>query len=479
MKTIIFADRAGHELDPVCQHVCPALLQIAGKPVLEHTIEDLAGNGLTDVTLVVGPHAADIQKTIGGGDRWGIRVRYASSRSGEPAADILRRLETNPGEPFLCLRGDVVRSPMVAEFLASAESMDWRGTLAARAGSRNAWMVLAETESGNFQMLDPGQVTRDTVGDTVNIRAGKVTALANCDEYFRSALKAASGMFNGLIVAGFPAHAKQRLGRFSRAPQPGSRVRHMLVGNYSRLAETVTTQGTVVIGDHCLVDENTHLADCVVLPGTYVGADLEVRHAIIGPGFMIRLDLGVVVPIDDPLWSARMHPAGHKPVGLGARCAGLVLLALSLPLWPLALLAALLETPHAPWQRRVLAGNRRTPSGAAQPFASFVFATSIPLLRHLPRLLAVVTGHLRMFGARPGGEMDHGVANAEWERARMTLPAGVLGPLQLHLAPGAPEEEIYLNEVIFNEGHGPVHGLACFRDALAALISPRAWRAAP
>ena len=45
MQAIIFADRRGAELSPLCDAQCPALLPVANRPLLHYTIEDLAEAG--------------------------------------------------------------------------------------------------------------------------------------------------------------------------------------------------------------------------------------------------------------------------------------------------------------------------------------------------------------------------------------------------------------------------------------------------
>jgi dTDP-glucose pyrophosphorylase len=53
MKVVLFATRAVGALAPISEFSCIALLSVACKPLIVHTIEALAVAGLTDVIVAV------------------------------------------------------------------------------------------------------------------------------------------------------------------------------------------------------------------------------------------------------------------------------------------------------------------------------------------------------------------------------------------------------------------------------------------
>ena len=52
LRAIVLADRSGAELAPLDQVACPALLEVAGKTVIEYTLEDLVESGFTEAVVV-------------------------------------------------------------------------------------------------------------------------------------------------------------------------------------------------------------------------------------------------------------------------------------------------------------------------------------------------------------------------------------------------------------------------------------------
>ena len=119
MRVVILADRGGRELAPLCGDTCPAMLPVAGKPAVEHTVDMLAAAGLKKATLVIGPHAEQLREFLGDGRRWGMAFDYWATRGEEAPAAVLAQLGHEAGA-VLFARGDMLRTPCLAEFLARA-----------------------------------------------------------------------------------------------------------------------------------------------------------------------------------------------------------------------------------------------------------------------------------------------------------------------------------------------------------------------
>ncbi len=89
-RAIILADRSGAELAPLDQIACPALLEVAGKTVIEYTLEDLSEAGFREAIVVTSSLEA-MRARLGDGERWGIRLRYLLVKAdSEPASSLAR-----------------------------------------------------------------------------------------------------------------------------------------------------------------------------------------------------------------------------------------------------------------------------------------------------------------------------------------------------------------------------------------------------
>src|SRR5512140_2754175 len=141
MSTVLFADRDGAAFGPLGERIVPALLPLAGVPVLEHALEALVRAGRRSALLVVGPRALEIERRFGKGSRWGIALEIVRRAGGETTGDGRRRLEPRLDGETSVVRGDVgvhaalgeclrkvdqARGPIVAGLLGGRPAGVWR-----------------------------------------------------------------------------------------------------------------------------------------------------------------------------------------------------------------------------------------------------------------------------------------------------------------------------------------------------------------
>jgi hypothetical protein len=113
------------------------------------------------------------------------------------------------------------------------------------------------------------------------------------------------------------------------------------------------------------------------------------------------MDTGVVATVTDSFLLATLLPEDipARVRNFANRVAGAILLAVTIWLWPVVLIAAVAENPRRPIRSRLLLGNPKHEK--TLEFRAFEFAVSIPTLRYLPYLFPVVAGHLMLIGAKP------------------------------------------------------------------------------
>jgi hypothetical protein len=199
---------------------------------------------------------------------------------------------------------------------------------------------------------------------------------------------------------------------------------------------------------------------------------------------LIRVDTGAVLPVVETFLLADLREAtlsGTLAEPLN-RALGALALALSLPLWPLALAAALTGNANAPLRETPLRGNRlefdEFGTRRRRAFVAREWATAIPVLRYLPRLLAVVSGDLRLVGVEPLTPEQVDDRLEEWERVGDQAPAGLIGPTQLTLPVDAPQEERLLSDAFYARQRSTARDLRYLLQGLGALFTRRAWQPA-
>jgi NDP-sugar pyrophosphorylase family protein len=74
---VILAGGLATRLRPLTERIPKALVEVVGRPFLEHQIELLKRNEITDIILCVGYLGEMIEQRYGNGDALGVRIRYS------------------------------------------------------------------------------------------------------------------------------------------------------------------------------------------------------------------------------------------------------------------------------------------------------------------------------------------------------------------------------------------------------------------
>ena len=108
MKAMILAAGRGERMRPLTDHTPKPLLSVGGKPLIVWHLERLAQSGFKDVVINHAHLGSQIEKALGDGSAWGIRIQYSPDTSAlETAGGIANALHLLGDSPFLVVNGDV------------------------------------------------------------------------------------------------------------------------------------------------------------------------------------------------------------------------------------------------------------------------------------------------------------------------------------------------------------------------------------
>ena len=109
MKAMILAAGRGERMRPLTNHTPKPLLQVAGKALIEHTIENLVHAGFTDIVINLAHFGSQIQNYLKGGHQYGAQIQYSDEgETGlETAGGIKQALPLLGSQPFLVVNGDI------------------------------------------------------------------------------------------------------------------------------------------------------------------------------------------------------------------------------------------------------------------------------------------------------------------------------------------------------------------------------------
>lgn len=108
-RGVLLAAGRGTRLGPLTERFPKPLLEVGGSPILHRIIAGLSETGITEIAVVTGHEAGQLEQATGDGSRWGVNIRYfrQSALDGTAGAVGLARRFTK-GERFFLGWGDIV-----------------------------------------------------------------------------------------------------------------------------------------------------------------------------------------------------------------------------------------------------------------------------------------------------------------------------------------------------------------------------------
>lgn len=114
---VIMAGGEGQRLRPLTETIPKPMVEVGGKPLIEHTVERLAAAGVDRVHVSVNYLAEKIQAHLGDGSAWGTELNYLSEPAKLGTAGALTLLPPTTTGPLLVINGDVLTGTDFSQML--------------------------------------------------------------------------------------------------------------------------------------------------------------------------------------------------------------------------------------------------------------------------------------------------------------------------------------------------------------------------
>jgi len=226
------------------------------------------------------------------------------------------------------------------------------------------------------------------------------------------------------------------------------------IGTHTEIGANSQIGPGAAVGDHCVIDDGASVEDGAVLPGTYVGARLNLRHMIADGAVLLDAARGSRVDITDrfvlaPLRDDRTTPnLSERSIAAGFWCAGL--------------LASVFHSGGPRTTRRVV-----RPGGMDFPLTT---GSRGPLIvRRRPWLWSVAAGNLRLIGVLPRSKEEMAVHPADVQAVLRAASCGVVSLADERGCHGVDHPEEWLH-ALYQAGNNDREGQASLRRAVWRIL---------
>lgn len=355
-KAILTGGGRATRLYPITTTINKHLLPLANKPMIFHAIEKAVEAGIDEIFINVNPGETDLQKYVGDGGHWGIKIKFFEQTGGpQGIAHVVKCAQNFIGnEPFMFFLSDNIvlgnLPEMIEEF--SREKYDCMLAFAHVPDARQFGVPYFD-ESGKlveviekpanpphnlaqtgiylygpkvfFQVFDKisksdrGEYEISTIHTHLlknNYKVGyrEITGWWKDTGLPADLLQANKLLLEKMAASEFPNH-----GAIDATAKIEGRVR---IGIGSHIGKNVKIIGPVIIAENCILEncnigpnvtigagtevKNASVRDSILLENSLIDVDIEITDSILGKG------VKVMKKPADP--SAGAQGKGHKMI---------------------------------------------------------------------------------------------------------------------------------------------------------------------
>jgi dTDP-glucose pyrophosphorylase len=112
-KAVVLAAGRGKRMRELTADFPKPMMDVRGKPVLQHIVEGLRDGGVRGILLIVGYHAETVRNFFGDGARNNIDIEYAIQTVQDGTGRVVNLARNFTGDsPFILSYGDILISPV-------------------------------------------------------------------------------------------------------------------------------------------------------------------------------------------------------------------------------------------------------------------------------------------------------------------------------------------------------------------------------
>lgn len=290
MKGLILSGGKGTRLYPLTYTRAKQLIPVANKPVLIRVIEAIREAGVTEIGIVVGQTAAEIQAALGDGAAWKVKLHYIKQESPDGLAHAVKiSRDFLADEPFVMFLGDNVVQGGISPLIKDFANQRW-----------NCQIVLKQVDNASaygVAVLQPdGSIKRLIEKPPTPPSDLALVGIYMFDRHIFEAVEAIQPSARGeyeitdaiqwLIDQGYTVYPHIHDGWWIDTGKPTDMLEansHVLEEIRPALASSATIDSDSIVDARVTVQDGARIINSVVRGPTILGKHTLIENSFIGP----------------------------------------------------------------------------------------------------------------------------------------------------------------------------------------------------
>lgn len=310
MKAFLIATKELLNVDILSGRIPAVMMPLLDKPFIQHVVEYLTEQGITDFEVVVCHRPEKIKGLLGNGERWGVNIKYHVVENPAQSYKPLQFLKMEQNDvlianadrlPDLDLKNKDYKNKRFDAILFNTldtqktendESFEWCG-----------WAWLSKSFLNQMKEFDekaicesPGQKQGKAV-KTEYVK--QILSAATLSDLLSSQEKTMTKKFHGLHSVARQVEPGIWLSRNVELQPDVKVLPPVYIGEDCRLIKGCQIGPNTVIGNNCVIDKYSVVKNSVIMPGTYIGEDLELSHSLADKNLLINIKIGSEIQVSD------------------------------------------------------------------------------------------------------------------------------------------------------------------------------------
>lgn len=456
MKAIILPSGDPEKLAPLTTAIPEYVLPVANKPLVEHLIELLVRNHITEIILVVKHMPYETEQYFGKGERWGVNISYSLEKEYPGIAPCLGRIKSRLDDDFLVLPANMAMDARLLDLInAHKAGMGEMTLLQNQHDQKDETLAAASDGSKMEDPFDPfimtpkalfsilshssirnmGQIVAALVQKDLTVLPHRLSynrrTICSLDDYLKLNREMISNRFEGAILPGKQIADGIWIGNHTKI-HPGARISPpALIGSNCNLLKGCVIEKNTVIGDNVIVNKDALVDGSVVLNSTYVGDQTDIKNSVVRKNLMIDVARSTHVFLEDEFILGDLNKKSLS--GKGQRFFNLLfavlLLVIFSPIMALCYLYHLILPSKGFFSSKQRFGSYEVVDFQGtirpRPFNLYRFRCKNRLLQKLPGLFNVIKGNMSLVGLSPLSGNEVSTLEEDWETLRFNIPVGL------------------------------------------------------